>query len=74
MMDNVPDAEIKRGVPEIVLDNIYIALLEAYERLPDGKANIKRCLNYLEESHRYEPPKGYVIVQTKKPGEITYYD
>ncbi len=54
--------EVKRGVPEPILDCIYIALLDAYERLGDGTANIKRCLNYLEDKdggQGYEQPKGY---------------
>ncbi len=50
---------IMRAVPEIILDNIYVALSDAYERLPSGTMNIKRCLNYLENEHRYLPPTGY---------------
>ena len=50
---------IKRIVPEQVLDGIYIALYDAYERLPNGTTNIKRCLNCLEEHFGYLPPKGY---------------
>ena len=48
-----------RNIPEIVLDSIYVALLDAYERIDVGNCNIKRCLNYLEQSLGYEPPSGY---------------
>jgi hypothetical protein len=50
---------ITRSIPEQALDDIYISLLDAYERLNNGKANIKRCLDYLENTHGYKPPAGY---------------
>ena len=48
-----------------VLDNIYSSLLDAYERLDNGTANIKRCLNYIENQHGYEPPAGYIKKENK---------
>lgn len=62
---------IARGVPEIILDNIYVALSDAYERLPSGTMNIKRCLNYLETEHRYEPPTGYEAGVKSNKGEMS---
>lgn len=52
------------SIHQIVLDDIYIALSDAYERLPEGTMNIKRCLNYLEKVKEYEPPEGYFDEET----------
>ena len=57
---------ISRTIPELILDDIYISLLDAYERLDNGKANIKRSLNYFEREHGYEPPKGYTTQDSKR--------
>jgi hypothetical protein len=57
------DEPIKRAVEETVLDSIYVALYDAYERLQNGKLNIKRCLNYLEDVHGYKPSKGYPLTK-----------
>lgn len=56
-----PELQEENGItiPEQILDDIYLSLLDAYERLDNGKANIKRSLNYLEGEHGYKPPKGY---------------
>lgn len=57
--------QAQRTVPEQILDDIYLSLLDAYERLDNGKANIKRSLNYFEREHGYEPPKGYITRDAK---------
>lgn len=55
-----PPATVNMAVPKEILDEIYIALNDSYERLPNGKMLIKRCLNFLENELQYEPPAGYV--------------
>jgi len=54
--------EVTRKIPERVVDEMYVAMLEAKERLPNATVNLQRCLNYLEEFCGYQPPRGY-----KKP-------
>ncbi len=63
-------SEAKISIPGPILHDIYIALLESYERLPNATANIKRCLNYLEKEHRYEPPKDYITQEAKNRLDI----
>ena len=48
--------EVKRSVPEIVLDDIYIAMTDAYNGPAENQANLRRCLNYLEKEQGYRPP------------------
>lgn len=52
--------DVKRHVPEKVLEQIYIGLCESYERLDNGKMNLKACINYLEMEHGFRPPPGYL--------------
>ena len=59
---------ISRTIPEQILDDIYLSLLDAYERLDNGRANIKRSLNYVEREHGYEPPEGYTTQDAKQKG------
>ena len=61
--------EVKYNVPEKVMDNIYISLLDAYERLKNGKSNIKRCLNWFEDEFQFKPPKGYVEKRMAEGGK-----
>ena len=50
--------EVTRIVPEPILDCMYVTMLDAYERVgPVGVHDLRRCLNYLETEHKYEPPK-----------------
>jgi len=51
-------SEVTRIVHEVVLDEMYVAMLDAYERLENGTSALKRCLNYLEQEHGYQPPTG----------------
>jgi hypothetical protein len=51
--------EVQIAVPQIIADDIYVALCDAYERLPNGSMNLKRCINFFEKQRGYKPPEGY---------------
>ncbi len=47
---------VRRAVEQHILDDIYVAMFDAYDRLKTGNTNLRRCLNYLENEHGYLPP------------------
>lgn len=51
--------QIKYEVPQDLMDEIYISLNDAYERIPNGTMLIKRCINALESIYNFKPPQGY---------------
>lgn len=46
-----------RDVPECVLDQIYIAMCDARERLDKGTDSLTQCINYLSLEQGYERPR-----------------
>jgi hypothetical protein len=52
--------EETHSIPKSTIDDIHIALSDAFERLDSGTMLIKRCINYLEENHECKRPAGYI--------------
>ncbi len=50
--------EISYSVPQPAMDEIYIAMCDARDRLDTGTDLLTRCIGYLNERFRYEPPTG----------------
>jgi hypothetical protein len=49
-------SDVTISVPEKVLTCMYIAMLDAADRLDSGTANLRNCLEFLEKEHTFYPP------------------
>lgn len=48
------DEELMGNMPMKLIDNIYTAMLDVEDRLPDGKHHLQYCIDALQAQFDYE--------------------